>query len=98
MLNKKLLLVAMLSAGFTATVQAADEVHHLNFKEAVDRAVADGTLDGSVKFYLSGTKSGGKVIQKDVVTNKKTNGFAKSAEASCDWVLRSALIQMQKQC
>lgn len=95
MLNKKLLLVAMLSAGFTATVQAADEVHHFNFKEAVDRAVADGTLDGSVKFYLSGTKSGGKVIQKDVVTNKKTNGFAKSAEASCDWVLRSALIQMQ---
>ncbi|QNX87109.1 excinuclease [Acinetobacter seifertii] len=95
MLNKKLLLVAMLSAGFTATVQAADEVHHLNFKEAVDRAVADGTLDGSVKFYLSGTKSGGKVIQKDVVTNKKTNGFAKSAEVSCDWVLRSALIQMQ---
>ncbi|WP_343568622.1 excinuclease [Acinetobacter sp.] len=95
MLNKKLLLVAMLSAGFTATVQAADEVHHLNFKEAVDRAVADGTLDGSVKFYLSGTKSGGKVIQKDVVTNKKTNGFAKSAEDSCDWVLRSALIQMQ---
>ncbi|MDS7942916.1 excinuclease [Acinetobacter sp. V110_1] len=95
MLNKKILLVAMLSAGFTATVQAADEVHHLNFKEAVDRAVADGTLDGSVKFYLSGTKSGGKVIQKDVVTNKKTNGFAKSAEDSCDWVLRSALIQMQ---
>lgn len=95
MLNKKLLLVAMLSAGFTATVQAADEVHHLNFKEAVDRAVADGTLDGSVKFYLSGTKSGGKVIQKDIITNKKTNGFAKSAEDSCDWVLRSALIQMQ---
>ncbi len=55
MLNKKLLFVAMLSAGFTATVQAGDEVHQLNFKEAVDRAVADGTLDGSVKFYLKGT-------------------------------------------
>ncbi|MCG9492748.1 excinuclease [Acinetobacter pittii] len=95
MLNKKLLFVAMLSAGFTATVQAGDEVHHLNFKEAVDRAVADGTLDGSVKFYLKGTKSGGKVIQKDAVTNKKTNGFGKSAATSCDWVLRSALIQMQ---
>ncbi len=54
----------MLSAGFTATVQAGDEVHQLNFKEAVDRAVADGTLDGSVKFYLKGTKSGGKIIKK----------------------------------
>ncbi|MDX8254530.1 excinuclease [Acinetobacter pittii] len=95
MLNKKLLFVAMLSAGFTATVQAKDELHQLNFKEAVDRAVSDGTLDGSVKFYLKGTKSGGKVIQKDAVTNKKTNGFAQSAASSCDWVLRSALIQMQ---
>lgn len=95
MLNKKLLFVAMLSAGFTATVQAGDEVHQLNFKEAVDRAVADGTLDGSVKFYLKGTTSGGKVIQKDVVTNKKTNSFAQSAASSCDWVLRSALIQLQ---
>ncbi len=38
--------------------------------------VADGTLDGSVKFYLAGTRAGGKVIQKGLVTNKKTNGFA----------------------
>ena len=30
-----------------------------------------------------------------LVTNKKTNGFAKSAESSCDHVLRSALIQFQ---
>ncbi len=78
-----------------ASVQAADQMHDFNFKEAVDRAVADGTLDGSVKFYLAGTKSGGKVIQKGLVTNKKTNGFAKSAESACDHVLRSALIQFQ---
>jgi uncharacterized protein YbjQ (UPF0145 family) len=70
-------------------------MHDFNFQEAVSRAVADGTLDGSVKFYLAGTKAGGKVIQKGLVTNKKTNGFAKSAETSCDHVLRSALIQFQ---
>ncbi|AWL29862.1 excinuclease [Acinetobacter defluvii] len=78
-----------------ASVQAADSMHQFNFKEAVDRAVADGVLDGSVKFYLAGTKSGGQILQKGLVTNKKTNGFGKSAENACDHVLRSALIQFQ---
>ena len=58
--------------------------------------MADGTLDGTVKFYLKGNKSGGKVLEQDIVTNQKTNGFGKSAETSCDWVLRSALLQLDK--
>ena len=95
MLMKKLTLTAALCFGGVVSAQAADTAHNLDFKSAVERAVADGTLDGSVKFYLAGTKSGGKVLQKDAVTNKKTNGFAKSAEAACDHVLRSALIQLQ---
>ena len=95
MLLQKICLATELAFGGIATVQAADKMHDFNFKEAVDRAVADGTLDGSVKFYLAGTKSGGKAIQKGLVTNKKTNGFAKSAESACDHVLRSALIQFQ---
>lgn len=95
MLMKKLTLIAALCFGGGVSAQAADTAHNLDFKSAVERAVADGTLDGSVKFYLAGTKSGGKVVQKDAVTNKKTNGFAKSAEAACDHVLRSALIQLQ---
>ncbi|MPW45271.1 excinuclease [Acinetobacter guerrae] len=92
---KKQFSLAVLCMGLMGTVQAADQVHDFDFKTAVDHAVADGTLDGSVKFYLSGTKSGGKVLQQGAVTNKKTNGFAKSAESSCDRVLRSALIQLQ---
>ena len=95
MLIKKLTLTAALCFGGAVSAQAADTAHNLDFKSAVERAVADGTLDGSVKFYLTGTKSGGKVVQKDAVTNKKTNGFAKSAESACDHVLRSALIQFQ---
>lgn len=93
---KQLFLATVLTAGFAASVHAADTVHNLDFKAAVDRAVADGTLDGTVKFYLKGTKSGGKVVEQDIVTNQKTNGFGKSAEKSCDWVLRSALIQLDK--
>ncbi|NNH88113.1 excinuclease [Acinetobacter terrae] len=95
MLMKKLTLIAALCFGRVVSAQAADTAHNLDFKSAVERAVADGTLDGSVKFYLAGTKSGGNVVQKDAVTNKKTNGFAKSAETACDHVLRSALIQLQ---
>ncbi|MEC8567953.1 MAG: excinuclease, partial [Pseudomonadota bacterium] len=93
---KQLFLAAVLTTGFTASVHAADAVHHFDFKAAVDRAVADGTLDGSVKFYLKGNKSGGRVLEKEIVTNQKTNGFGKSAEKACDWVLRSALIQLDK--
>ena len=95
MLLKNICAAAVLTLSGMVAVHAADTMHDFNFKEAVDRAVADGTLDGSVKFYLAGTKSGGKVIEKGLVTNKKTNGFAKSAESACDHVLRSALIQFQ---
>ena len=95
MLMKKLTLTAALCFGGVVSAQAADTAHNLDFKRAVERAVADGTLDGSVKFYLAGTKSGGKVLEKDAVTNKKTNGFANSAETACDHVLRTALIQLQ---
>lgn len=93
---KKIALV--LGLGLTAAVsaQAADKTYDYDFKSAVDRAVADGFLDGSVKFYLAGTHSGGKLVKPGVVTNKKTNGFGKSAEGSCDHVLRSALIQLQE--
>lgn len=71
MLMKKLTLTAALGFGGVISAQAADTAHNLDFKSAVERAVADGTLDGSVKFYLAGTKSGGNVVQKDAVTNKK---------------------------
>lgn len=93
---KQLALAATLGLGTIMSAQAADTMHDFNFQDAVQRAVADGVLDGSVKFYLAGTKSGGKVIERGLVTNKKTNGFAKSAENSCDHVLRSALIQFEK--
>lgn len=92
---KKALIAASLCFSGAMSAHAADSMHDFDFKEAVDRAVADGTLDGTVKFYLAGTKSGGQVIQKGLVVNKKTNGFAKSAESSCDHVLRSTLIQFQ---
>ena len=95
MLVKQFGCAILLGLGSMVSAQAADTAHNFDFNAAVKQAVADGVLDNSVKFYLAGTKSGGKLIKADIVTNKKTNGFAKSAETSCDHVLRSALIQLQ---
>lgn len=64
MLMKKLTLTAALCLGGVVSAQAADQMHDFNFQEAVSRAVADGTLDGSVKFYLAGTKAGAKSFKK----------------------------------
>lgn len=96
MLNfKKVLLVGIMATFTTGTAIARDTTLNLDFKQAVDKAVQDGTIDGSVKFYLQGTTpSRAAILQSDVITNKKTNAFNKSDDAACDWVLRSALIQL----
>ncbi|KAA8733865.1 excinuclease [Acinetobacter qingfengensis] len=85
-----------LFAAVASTSYAKDEPHHFNFNQAVQNATDAGAIDGSVKFYLADTRSGGKLIRANVITNRKTNGFAKSAETSCDWAIRAALIQLQQ--
>lgn len=92
---KKMSLVASLLFAMGTTAHAADKLEQFNFNQAVQNAISQGLIDGSVKFYLAGT-GGGQVIQKGLVSNKKTNGFAKSAEASCERALHSALIQFHK--
>ena len=91
----RVLLASLCGLLLSAQAQAADRAVYFPFQEAVQRAVDDGFLDGSVTFHLAGTSQAGTVLQADAITNKKTNGFAKSAESSCDHVLRSALIQFQ---
>ena len=95
-LKLKQVMIAGAMFAVASLEQAKDDAHYLDFNQAVQSAVDAGAIDGSVKFYLAGTKSGGKVISKDLISNKKTNGFGKSAEAACDWALRSALIQFQQ--
>lgn len=92
---KKALLIATL-AMFGSTAHAADKMVHLDFNQAVQSAIDKGLIDGKVKFYLAGT-GGGTVIQAGVISNKKTNGFAKSAEAACEHALHSALIQFDRE-
>lgn len=93
-LAKLLLAGALLSTG--SITHARDSVLHLAFNDAVAKAVTSGKIDGSVKFYLAGTgPKGGKVLNDNAITNKKTNGFGKSDEEACTWALFSALITLQ---
>jgi len=75
---------------------AADDLVLVNVADAMATPDYQQKLDGSVKFYF-GSSAHPAVVENlgNVVTNKKTNGFAKSAGEACQWVLLSALIALQ---
>lgn len=88
---------ALMLCALPGVSQARDTTHYLPFEQVVAEATTSGKLDGSVKFYLSGTTPrGAQVIRRDVMTSKKTNAFNKTDEVACSWVLQSALISLQQ--
>ncbi|GHU26519.1 phosphoribosylglycinamide formyltransferase [Betaproteobacteria bacterium] len=94
---RMIILAAAATLLFPFSSQAQDSVLHLNFQNVVDAAIADGQLDGTVKFYLRGQKT--RAIKKtfpEAVSNKKTNAFNKTDEEACAWTLRSVLISFQE--
>ncbi|MDR1425071.1 MAG: hypothetical protein LBI92_10790 [Azoarcus sp.] len=98
-----LALSAIVAFVVPATTQARDTQHFYDFHLVVEEALADGALDGTVKFYLMGEKIPGKVTQtfpeavSDRKTGKKgTTGAGKDGDqARCDWALRAALLSFQ---
>jgi len=86
--------LAFLLAGANMA-HAADRTVMQPIKAAIDAATADGKLDGTVKFYMAGTGPKGKVVETNVVTNRKTNAFGKSDETACTWAAQAALIALQ---
>ncbi|MCY1518814.1 hypothetical protein D9M68_535400 [compost metagenome] len=95
-LSHKLFGTLALSLACSAQAAAADRTVHLPLKPAVEAALAAGKIDGSVSFYLAGTGPKGRVLQADVVTNRKTNAFAKKDEEACLWVAQSAVIALHE--
>jgi hypothetical protein len=93
---KSLTAAALLTLSLVQPASAADRTLHLPLAKAVEAATAAGKLDGSVAFYMAGTGPAGRVLEADVVTNKKGNAFAKKDEDVCLWVAQSALIQLQE--
>jgi len=94
--QSKLSAALVLPFVLTAPVLAADRTVHLPIQPVIEAAQAAGKIDGSVRFYLAGTGPRGKVVEAGVVTNRKTNAFAKKDEEACAWVAQSAVIALHE--
>lgn len=81
-----------------AVSQARDTALYLPFDKVIADMTAAKKLDGTVNFYLAGVQPKGSVsvVLPGVVTNKKTNAFNKSDNDACEWVLQSAILQMNE--
>lgn len=90
--------VAMASlAMLSSAAQARDTVLFIPLAEVLELPEAKQKLDADFKFYLAGsnTPKVEKLLGSDT-TNKKTNGFGKSDDYGCKWVILSALIALQE--
>lgn len=94
--SHKLFGALALSLACSTPTLAADRTVFLPLQPAIEAAQAAGKIDGSVKFYLAGTGPKGKVLEAGVVTNRKTNAFAKKDAEACLWVAQSAVIALHE--
>jgi uncharacterized protein YbjQ (UPF0145 family) len=77
---------------------AADRRVEMPFADLLNSSEAkDAGIDGSVRFYLAG-QSTPRVVQRmgDGVSIKRSNGFAKSDQTSCNRAMLSVLRAFQE--
>jgi uncharacterized protein YbjQ (UPF0145 family) len=87
----------LLACGSLSAAHARDTRLLVPLDDVIQMGLADGKLDGSVKFYLSGANTPAVQAQLgDDVSNKKTNGVGKDDLTACRWVALSALIAFQE--
>lgn len=92
-----LILSAALATLLLAPVaDARDTRQHFDIAQAIAAGKADGTLDGSVRFYFKGAATPAAQRLGPATTNKKTNAFGKSDEVACQWVFLGALKALQE--
>jgi len=88
----------LLALAFAISSKAADRTVYIPLEAAVQAAQAAGKIDGSVQFYLADAGPTedqiAQVLQMGIVTNKKTNAFAKKDETACLHVAQSAIIAL----
>ncbi|SEF59765.1 excinuclease ATPase subunit [Marinobacterium lutimaris] len=90
--------IALSLALVSTQAYSRDTEHHLSIQEALQSSDFKDKLDPSIKLYF-GSQGHSQVssrIASGVVTNKKTNAFAKSDEEACRWVFLSALLALQE--
>ncbi|RCU52776.1 hypothetical protein EZV61_10385 [Corallincola luteus] len=76
---------------------ARDDLVHVNIKQVLNSADGVKVLNPDVKlFFGEQTHATPAKTFGEVVTNKKTNAFAKSDEEACAWVFLSAIKALQQ--
>lgn len=74
--------------------RGGDHVYHVSISKALNSPEAKDVLDSGVALrFASGS---GRVVQKGLVSNKKTNAVNKTAEEACQWAFLSAVKQFQE--
>lgn len=78
--------------------KARDTVLHIPLEAVLEMPEAKAKLDPGFRFYLAGAKTPeiGKSLGEGL-TNQKTNGFGKSDDFGCRWVILSALLRLQEE-
>lgn len=86
--------VTVLATGLPS--RAADDVFLMPVKPALEAPDAKQKLDGSVSFYFGDTAHP-PILENygEVVSNKRTNAFAKSDAMTCQRVVLSNFIDLQ---
>jgi len=90
------LLLSAAAVGLHLPAAARDDALHQSFQDLLDSPEAKEKLDGSVKFFLAGSKTP-KVLSRlgSDVSNRKTNSVGKSPAQACNWAALSALLAFQ---
>lgn len=89
--------VSLFCLGLLSTpVLAKDNWHQLSVEDAKNSALGQEKLRPEIKIYMKGQKhSKVKKMIGEYSTNKRTNGFGKSAQQACDRAFISALMALQ---
>ncbi|GAA4089432.1 excinuclease ATPase subunit [Zhongshania borealis] len=94
---KRILILVVALMAVSINVNARDTKHLMSIESAMARADFKERLNSSVRFYF-GDQAHPTPTQRfgERVTSKKTNGFNKTDRESCEWVLLSALLALEK--
>lgn len=91
-------LVVAASALVPLNADARNTRLEVNFASTIERGIAEGVLDGSVRFFLAGQPHPAVQQQHgEGASSKKTNAVGKSDESACEWAALSVLKAMQNQ-
>ncbi|RZA11433.1 MAG: excinuclease ATPase subunit, partial [Lysobacteraceae bacterium] len=86
----------LMALAIAPVADARDTRQHFDIATALAAGKADGTLDGSVRFYFKGAATPSAQRLGPATTNKKTNAVGKGDATACQWAMLGALKALQE--